>query len=78
MLYGSFKGGAPVKSGLIGTRATRRPKKQSESVSFPPRSSKARERGHPDCGGDCTRRPWPPAGIGKACHCVLTFFYNGT
>jgi len=28
---------------LIGTRATRRPKKQSESVSFPPRSPKARD-----------------------------------
>jgi hypothetical protein len=78
------------ETGLIRTRATRRPKKQSESVSFPPRSPKARDlhptdedlslhpsaqrscagdpesvgtpnRGHPDCGGDCTRRPWPPA-----------------
>jgi hypothetical protein len=42
-LYGSFKGRAHGKSGLIGTRATRRPKKQSETVSFPPRSPKARD-----------------------------------
>jgi len=61
-LYGSFKGRAPGKSELIGTPATRRSKKQAESVSFPPRSPKARDRGHPDCGGDCTRRPGPPAG----------------
>jgi hypothetical protein len=66
-------------------------KKQSESVSFPPRSPKARDlhptdedlsvgtpdRGHPDCGGDCTWRPWPPAADERAiCHLWLVHWYS--
>jgi len=76
-LYGSFKGRAPGKSELIGTRATRLPKNnrslshslpgpQKRGISFGRlragfRLRSVQARGHPDCGGDCTRRPGPPA-----------------
>ena len=39
------------------------PEKQSESVSSPPRSPKARDRGHPQLGWKKSPRPGPPAGV---------------